>query len=130
MIYGLVFVDVTGCQSPHRCTAPLSYVHGGACKYPTVAYAGYLWTDVNILKQICKNSPVAISLYVSVCVCLSVCLCVSVCYFRSRRSFVRENKKMEKMTFVDFDICQRMASLRKLYSQTLTYFFKVKYLIC
>ena len=30
------------------------------------------------------------------------------------------------MTFVDFDICNRMVSLRKLYSVTLTYFFNVK----
>ena len=29
-------------------------------------------------------------------------------------------------SFVDFDICHRMASLRKLYFVTLTYFLKVK----
>ena len=30
------------------------------------------------------------------------------------------------MTFVDFDICQRMSSLQKLHPVTLTYFLKVK----
>ena len=29
-------------------------------------------------------------------------------------------------SFVDFDICHRMVSLRELYSLTLTYIFKVK----
>ena len=32
------------------------------------------------------------------------------------------------MTFADFYICHRMASLRKLYSLTLTYIFDIKYL--
>ena len=35
---------------------------------------------------------------------------------------------MHATTFVDFDICHRMASLRRLYSVTLTYFFKVIFL--
>ena len=30
------------------------------------------------------------------------------------------------MTFIDFDICHRMAPLQKLYFMTLTYFLKVK----
>ena len=34
------------------------------------------------------------------------------------------------MTFVDFDICHRTASLRKLYSVTLTYFLKVNNFKC
>ena len=34
--------------------------------------------------------------------------------------------KMEKKTLVDFDICHRMALLRKLFSVTLIYFLKVK----
>ena len=32
---------------------------------------------------------------------------------------------MQWTIFVDFDICHQMASLRKLYSVTLTYFLKV-----
>ena len=39
-------------------------------------------------------------------------------------------KKMHGITFVDFDICHRMASWRKLYSVTLIYFLKVKTLKC
>ena len=31
------------------------------------------------------------------------------------------------MTFVHFDICRRMVSLRKLYSVTLIYFLEAKY---
>ena len=31
------------------------------------------------------------------------------------------------MTFVDFDICQRMVSLQNFYYMTLTYFLKVKF---
>ena len=38
---------------------------------------------------------------------------------------VRASEKMHVTTFVDFDICHRMAQLRKLYSVTLPYYFKV-----
>ena len=54
-----------------------------------------------------------------------VCMYALVCYNRSYGSYLSENRKY-KMTFIDFDICHRMASLRKWYSVTLTYFSKVK----
>ena len=38
---------------------------------------------------------------------------------------VRASANVQNMTFVDFNICYRMASLRMLYYLTLTYFFKV-----
>ena len=45
---------------------------------------------------------------------------------------VRAGAKLQEMTFVDFNICHRMASLRMLYSLTFTYFsnsnFKCQYL--
>ena len=40
---------------------------------------------------------------------------------------VRDSAKLQEMTFVDFNICYRMASLRMLYYLTLTYFFKVNF---
>ena len=59
----------------------------------------------------------SVSLYVCVCVC------VSVTFVRTGRNLA---KKMWKMTFVDFDICHRKTSIRKLYSVTLTYIFDFK----
>ena len=60
---------------------------------------------------------------VCVCVCVCVCLCLCVSYFRSHRSYLSENVKM---TFVDFAICHRMSSLRKLYSVTVAYILDFK----
>ena len=58
-------------------------------------------------------------------VCLSVYL--SVCYNREHRPYLfSENKKCKKNTFADYNIRDRIASLRKLYSMTLTHFTKVK----
>ena len=66
-----------------------------------------------INRQTCKILPIAMGLSVSVC--LSVCVSVSfVCTGRT----LAEIKNVKKMIFVDFDICHRMASLRKLYSVT------------
>ena len=38
--------------------------------------------------------------------------------------------KMRDTGFIDFDICNRMAPLQKLYFVILTYFFNVKYFLC
>ena len=38
---------------------------------------------------------------------------------------VKAGAKLQGATFIDFDICHRMASMRKLSSVTLTYFPKV-----
>ena len=58
-----------------------------------------------------------------VCVC-GVCVCLLT---SEHRSYLSENQKCKNQMFVDFDICHQMASLRKFYSVTLTYFLKVKY---
>ena len=58
----------------------------------------------------------------------SVCVyvCVPVCVTIIRTGHTLAKIKNMNMTFVDFDIGHRMASLRKFYSVTLTYFSKVK----
>ena len=43
---------------------------------------------------------------------------------------VRASVKLRETTFVDIDICHRMAYLRKLYAMTLTNFLNVKNLKC
>ena len=53
---------------------------------------------------------------------MSVCECVTVVITGHTLAKIKNVKK----AFVDFDICDQMASLRKLYSVTLIYFFKVK----
>ena len=66
-------------------------------------------------------------LYLWVLPFLSVCVFVCVCYNREHRSYLSEhNKMLKKCRFVDFDICNQIASLRNLYSVTVTYFFQVK----
>ena len=60
-------------------------------------------------------SPIATVLSVSVCMRLSVRLCVTVVSIDRAWAKI----KIVKLTFVDFNICHRMASLRKLYSVTL-----------
>ena len=70
-----------------------------------------------IFTQICKMSP-------TLKACQFLCVCASACYHRSHRSYLSEKKNF-KMTFVDFDICHEMASLRKFYAVTLTYFSNV-----
>ena len=72
-------------------------------------------------RQICKISPIAMGLSVSFYVRVSACVTI-----------VTTGDTLAKMqniknTFVDFDICHRMAaSLQKLYAITLTYLLKVK----
>ena len=46
-----------------------------------------------IFRQICKISPIAMGLYISVCVCVYVYVCVSVCV-----TIVSENQKCKKKT--------------------------------
>ena len=53
---------------------------------------------------------------------VSVCWCVLI-VVESRTIAKIKNKKM---TFADFNMCHRNASLRKMYFVTLTYFSKVK----
>ena len=92
-------------------------------------------SSASIFRQICKILPKPIGLFVSVClcvcVCVCVCLCVCVCVCVCVTIIVRTGRilakiKNVKWTFVDFDICNRMGSLRKLYSVTLIYLLNVK----
>ena len=46
--------------------------------------------------------------------------------FGSTDSILAKIKNEKKMPFVDVDICHRIATSRKLYSVTLTYFLKIK----
>ena len=64
-----------------------------------------------LFRQICK-----ILLMAMACPFLCVCVCVLL-------SFILAKIKYVNMTFVDFDICRRRASLRKLYSVHMTYIF-------
>ena len=103
---------------------------------PTRAYA--LGSGVFSLRKdtrLSKSAPISpiprglsVSPCVYVCVCVCLCVCVSACVRIVRTDHTLAKIKHVKMTFVDFDICHRKASLRKLYSVTLTltYFFKVK----
>ena len=63
-------------------------------------------------------------LYPRACQFLRVC----VCFLQAWAQVVQKAKKIKivKMTFADFDICYRMASLRKLYSPSMTCNLKVK----
>ena len=65
-------------------------------------------------RQICTISPIAMG--VSVCVCVYVTLI---------HAIIPKIKNVEN-DVNRFNICHRMASLRKLYSVTSTYFLKVK----
>ena len=85
----------------------------------------YAYPALTTFSQICKISPtvslcVCVCVFVCVCVCACVCVCVCAGYFREHRSYLSENKKNVKKTFVDFGICHRMASLQKIYSVTVT----------
>ena len=78
--------------------------------------------EVQIFRKICDFG------FFHRILCFSRCLCLGVTTVHTGRISAKITN--EKMTFVDFDICLRMASLRNLYSVTLTYFFKLKNLKC
>ena len=52
-------------------------------------------------------------LFLCVYVCVCVCRCASVCYNRSHTSYLEKIKSV-KITFVDFDICHRLAKIAKI----------------
>ena len=56
-----------------------------------------------IFIKICKISPISMDLFVSacVCVCVYVCVCMSVCvcYNPEHRSYISENKNVQKDVF-------------------------------
>ena len=65
------------------------------------------------IRQICKIASIP----------MVMCVCVSVQIVRTGHTLAKiKNVK----TFVDFEICHRMVSLRKLYYVTLTYCSKAK----
>ena len=64
---------------------------------------------------------IALGTFVSLSVSVCACLCATIV-----STGLSENKTIVKITFVNFDIRYRIASLRILYSVTLTYFSKVK----
>ena len=134
--YKLESCTGTTSPSPPRAyrTVPIPTPCLQNCPHPTRAYRTVPITTPSpqvfphprtIFRKICKISPIAmgLSVYVYLSVCLSVC--PSVCYFRSHRSYINENKNVRNY-ILNFDICHRMASFRKLYSVTLTYIFDFK----
>ena len=67
----------------------------------------------DIFRKICKISPIATVVFVSV----SVCVCGRVCYFRSHSSYLSENQNCKKwrLQILKFDIewrhCENCTSL-------------------
>ena len=62
---------------------------------------------LTIFRQICKISPIAVSLSVSVCL-RTHATCVCVCYNRSHKSYVSENQTFNGMMYIAFDTCNQM----------------------
>ena len=86
------------------------------------------WTLIGefAISPIVMSFSVSICLYARLALCLSVCLSVCLCVEIFRTGYIFAKIKKVRNTILDLDICHRMASLRKLYSVTLTYFLKVK----
>ena len=79
-----------------------------------------MWNSF-VFWKICKILSIAMA-----CPYLCVCVCVSVKIDCIGHTLAKITNV--EMMFVDFNICLRMASLRKPYYVTLTYVLKVKYL--
>ena len=83
------------------------------CKQGHWSYICFLVSVLLLSKS--ARFRLAMSLSVSVCLCMYL-----------YRAYLIENQKSKTVNFVDFYICHRMASLRKLYSVTMTYSLTVK----
>ena len=102
------------CADLHFFTLDNSLLYMDAPLKPAIYLRVTALVSLNLVfMQIRKISPIASGLIISV----SMCMCLGMCYFRTSMSYLGENKKCEKkIKFTDFDICNRMAILRKLQS--------------
>ena len=110
----------------------------------SVCLSDSMYACLSACPSVCPSVCPYVCLSVCLCVCLFVCLsdCLTVSssdcpsvyrsmrYFRDYSWYLGENQKCKIRCLQTFIIRHRTAPLRKLYSETLTYFFKIKHLKC